>query len=299
MFLLLSDAYVGNFIKKRRGKMDNTLRRLQLTQLEILNQIDGICRKNNIRYSLYGGTLLGAVRHQGFIPWDDDLDVCMPRAEYERFIEIWLKNSPEGYVLQNKENDPCFTQSFTKIRKEHTTFLQFEFEAGKQHTGIFVDIFPIDRIPDSKLKKYWFYVALMLYQLFTREFVPPKGNAVVRKGSEFLLKMIKGNFRKTLRGKLQETLTKYSNDSSLKMVGIETLGVVKQELPKGLFDELDLVHFEGKNFLCFKNKEEYLKIKYGDYMKLPPEEERSWQHHPIILDFEHDYEELKKINREI
>ena len=97
---------------------DSKLRRLQLTQLEILKVFDKICMDHGLRYSLYAGSLLGAVRHQGFIPWDDDLDVCMARADYDRFMEIWEAVKPEGYILQNKENTPGFTQSFSKIRKD-------------------------------------------------------------------------------------------------------------------------------------------------------------------------------------
>ena len=100
--------------------MDTQLRRLQLMQLEILKVIDTICQKHQIAYSLYGGTLLGAIRHKGFIPWDDDLDICMSRTEYERFLRVWEEEKPQGYLIQNKENTPSFTQSFTKIRKEHT-----------------------------------------------------------------------------------------------------------------------------------------------------------------------------------
>ena len=103
--------------------MDNQLRKLQLTQLGILKDVDSFCKKYGIRYSLYGGTLIGAVRHQGFIPWDDDLDICMARDDYNKFIELWESIKPNGYILQNKDNTPLFTQSFTKIRKEHTTFL--------------------------------------------------------------------------------------------------------------------------------------------------------------------------------
>jgi len=112
--------------------MEDVLRKLQLTQLEILKVFDRFCREHDLKYSLYAGSLLGAVRHQGFIPWDDDLDVCMPRADYDRFIQCWTEKPVEGYVLQNKENSRYFVQSFTKLRKDHTTFLQNKRE-GERH----------------------------------------------------------------------------------------------------------------------------------------------------------------------
>ena len=113
--------------------MEQQLRRLQLTQLEILKVIDKICREHDIPYSLYAGTLLGAVRHQGFIPWDDDLDVCMSRANYNRFLEVWEQVQPEGYLLQNKENAPEFPQSFSKIRKLDTTFQMKIYQKGNDY----------------------------------------------------------------------------------------------------------------------------------------------------------------------
>ena len=153
--------------------MEEKLRQLQLIQLEILKFFDNFCREHNLKYSLYAGSLLGAIRHHAFIPWDDDLDVCMSRFEYDRFIALWNQSPPGGYILQNKENSPGYWQSFSKIRKDHTTFLQEEREAGKYHTGIFLDIFPLDRIPNGKLKRMMFKWHCMKYQLLTREFAPP------------------------------------------------------------------------------------------------------------------------------
>ena len=145
--------------------MDDKLRRLQLTQLEILEYVDSFCKDNNIKYSLYAGTLLGAVRHQGFIPWDDDLDICMPRNEYDKFIRLWNDNEHEKYFLQNKENTPTFTQSFTKIRKKNTNFLQEDDLGMDYHTGIFIDVFPVDRIPNGKIAKKIFQLRCMVYLL--------------------------------------------------------------------------------------------------------------------------------------
>ena len=138
---------------KETKKVDSKLEQLHKTQLEILHVVDDVCREEDIRYSLYAGTLLGAVRHHGFIPWDDDIDICMARSEYDRFIDLWEEKAPAGYILQNKQNSPGVAFSFTKIRKDHTAFVETEWEIGRYHNGIYLDIFPIDRIPDGSLRK--------------------------------------------------------------------------------------------------------------------------------------------------
>lgn len=274
--------------------MDNSLHRLQLTELEILQVIDDFCKKHNIRYSLYAGTLLGAVRHQGFIPWDDDLDICMERADYDRFVRLWEEEKPVGYVLMNKETAPGFDQSFTKIRKEHTTFLQKNWEIGQFHTGIFVDVFPVDRIPDGRIKRLWYRFVCLCYLIFTREFIPPKGSWLQKLTANALLFCIRGESRSRLRKKLLRRLTKYNQDKSLSMIMTETKAAVSRILPSDLMDVFITMPFEGRECMCTAQWEAFLEIKYGDYMTLPPESGREWTHHPILLDFEHDYEELQQ-----
>lgn len=273
--------------------MDETLRKLQLTQLGILQVIDQICKREHISYSLYAGSLLGAVRHQGFIPWDDDLDVCMARSEYDRFLTVWKESPPEGYLLQNKENTPAFSQSFTKIRKAHTTFLQYDWEASKYHTGIFVDIFPMDRMPTGKAARLLFQWHCMKYQLLTREFVPPKGSAAQKLVSRLVLSATPQRKRAAAREKLLRKITR-DRDGGHPTVGIEMLSTIGTPLPPDLFDEYVTLTFENGDYMCFKQWDAYLKAKFGDYMTLPPEEERSWKHHPILLDFERDYDEIMK-----
>ena len=272
--------------------MDEVLRCLQLTQLEMLKIFDNFCKRYNLHYSLYAGTLLGAVRHKAFIPWDDDLDVCMARDEYDRFIALWEKAPCEGYVLQNKESSPKFTQSFTKLRKDHTTFLQSKDEIGKYHTGIFIDIFPIDRIPSGKFSKAFFKWNCMKYQLLTREFVPTKGNLFVRIGSTLILASVPKKRRESVRQKLLNKITQYDANPKLETVAIEIYRTINQPLEKDLFNSYTYLEFEGEKFMCFSGWDEYLHRKFGDYMQLPPEEERVWKHHPILIDFEHNYEEL-------
>ena len=270
--------------------MDEKLRTLQLMQLEMLKVVDAICEENNIKYSLYAGTLLGAVRHQGFIPWDDDLDICMARKEYDKFIRVWDELKPQGYILQNKENTPEFTQSFTKIRKDNTTFLQNNYERGKYHTGVFVDVFPIDRMPSGKVKQCMFTLRCMFYQLFTREFVPPKSSEIVKKVSAFILWCVPKRKREEIRGKLLGQITQYNDRKDFNIATIETVDSMRIKYPVDMLDSYTRIYFEDSEFMCFAKWDEYLKGTYGDYMKLPPESERAWKHHPIILDFEKNYE---------
>lgn len=272
--------------------MDAILRRHQLTMLEILKVYDAFCKKHGLKYSLCYGTLLGAVRHNGFIPWDDDLDVCMTRSDYNRFIMLWEKELPQGYVLQNKENSKFFDQSFSKIRKNHTTFLQDEHEIGTRHTGIFLDIFPMDKMPKSKLKRTFFKWNCMKYQLLTREFVPPKSNVLIKCGSRLILLCTPYGKRSAVREKLLTKITKYNGDENLENVFIETMSTLNTCFSPDIADTYVELPFEGEMFMCYAKWDEMLRNMYGDYMKLPPENERVWTHHPIVIDFEHNYEEL-------
>lgn len=273
--------------------MKTELERVQLVETEILKVIDRICKENKISYSLYAGTLLGAVRHKGFIPWDDDIDICMSRVDYDRFLEAWQRQSPKGYILQNKENTPAFSQTFSKIRKDHTTFLEGDYERGLYHAGIFVDVFPFDRIPADKLHQAVFRWNCMIFQLLTREYVPANSNPVVKLGSKFLLFCVPQRKRKAVREKLLREITKYKHDKSLGIVSTEVLETLKLIYPSDMLDNFVEMEFENELFPCVADWDLNLKMLYGDYMKLPPEEERVWKHHPILIDFEHNYEELE------
>lgn len=266
--------------------MQKELRKLQLTQLEILKEIDRICQEYGISYSLYAGTLLGAVRHQGFIPWDDDLDICMSRSEYNRFLQIWEKVKPEGYMLQNKENSPDFTQSFSKIRKLNTTY-QMKVDFGKKYyQGIFVDIFPIDRFPEGKLQQLRFRIDCMLYQLYTREFAPPKSTGPIKWVCQAVLALTPKKVRMGIREKILSRITRYSEDGSCPAIAIETMGTLRTLYPADMLDHYIKLPFEDGEFQCFAAWDEHLRRKFGNYMRLPPEEERTWRHPPVQMDFE-------------
>lgn len=268
------------------------LEKIHEVELEILDVVDRFCRVHKIYYSLYCGTMLGAVRHGGFIPWDDDIDICMLRTDYNRFIKLWLSSGNQDYILQNKETDPGFTQTFTKIRKNHTTFLQEKEERGQYHTGFFIDILPLDRIPDGKLGKLIFKWNLMNYLLFTREFIPPKSSTSVAIVSHILLKLSSKGNRIQKRKRYLRRITKYNKDHSLRLVSANSLDGLNHEMPSDLPLHYKQMPFEERKYLCYSDCDGLLSAWYGDYMELPPEDQRVWRHHPILVNFEKNLDEI-------
>lgn len=130
---------------KDRLGLDIDLRLIQEIELDILLEFDRICKKHGLKYQLYSGTLIGAVRHEGFIPWDDDIDVAMPRADYDKFIEL-KDELADDYFFQSYETDPQYINRFGKIRKNGTVFMEKLVQELDMHHGIYIDVFPFDNI---------------------------------------------------------------------------------------------------------------------------------------------------------
>ena len=130
------------------------LRRMQMIQLELLEEVDRICIKHHISYSVEGGTLLGTVRHKGFIPWDDDVDIAMLRSEYKKFCKICEKElDKEKYFFQNHDTDPEYRWGYAKVLKNGTSFVRYGQEHMKMRRGVYVEIFPMDGIPRKSVER--------------------------------------------------------------------------------------------------------------------------------------------------
>ena len=260
-------------------------------ELDILDEIDSVCRKNKLRYSIAYGTMLGAVRHGGFIPWDDDVDIIMPREDYERLILIWSYEAENKYILQNKYTNWDFTQNFSKIRKDNTTFIHNEWEKYvTYHTGIFVDVFPGDRIPSNKIARKVQLFASALNLLYARGFTSKSSG--IRIFGEKALLLAPKRVKKYLYRKTEQYLQKWNSNNKLKYFFPNTMEWAYKEYPSDLFDDLIDIDFSGHKYLCVRDADKILSLDYGDYMQLPPKEERVLKHHPIILDTEHNLDQI-------
>ena len=268
------------------------LHQLWRVELEILNVIDQFCADHSLRYSPIYGTLLGAVRHKGFIPWDDDIDLMMPREDYEAFLSLWQQDGPKGYVLQNTRNSSDFSQNFTKIRKDHTAFIQDTEERFKHyHKGVFVDIFPADRVTTGTLGKRIKYAACAVNLLYSREHTSGTGG-IIGLIERTLLALPKG-MHSFCRDRAERLIRRWDGDPAAQWILSCTIISSSRYYPADLFDHMTRIEFCGKQYQCVADPDTVLRMIYGDYMQLPPEEKRVWTHHPLLIDFEHNYEELK------
>lgn len=260
---------------------------------EIMNEIDRVCRENGLRYSLAYGTLLGAVRHGGFIPWDDDVDIMMPREDYERLRAIWPEKANKGFILEDETMYDDYVNNFAKIRKNHTTFLQFEVERTRSyHKGFFVDIFPGDRVAPAGLQRKIQYAAFALNLLYNRGY--PSGARGIRGVCErAMLGLVHKRYRARVSRLFGRISRKWNDNPDGKMVFPCTVADCRHYYPPDLFDNLISMDFSGREYCAVRDYDLALRLEYGDYMQLPPEEERIWKHDPIIVDFEHNYEEIK------
>lgn len=270
---------------------NSQLQRLWDAELEIMDVIHDFCAAHGLRYTLAFGTLIGAVRHGGFIPWDDDIDIVMPRQDYNRLIALWDTTAPTGYLLQYKENAPDFEQNFVKIRKDHTAFLQDERERDKAyHKGIFVDIAPCDRAAPGRLSRGLQYFACAVELLYSKEHISGRGG--LSGFIERLLLCAPKGMRPLLRRKARACMSRWNDREDLPLFCSDTIENCRRYFPADMLGGYRLVPFQGHFYHAILSPEDFLKVRYGDYMQLPPEAERAWKHHPILIDFEHNYEEL-------
>lgn len=254
------------------------LKKLQAIEFDIFKEFKRVCEKNNLTYVLNSGTCIGAIRHAGFIPWDDDIDVAMPRKDYEKLVEIAEKELSDQYFFQNYHSDKKCGLVFGKIRKNNTIMSENYSYHIDMHQGVWIDIFPYDKISDDlnqrEKDKKMIYLLKNLYIIKCGYKVPEDKNTFINRivyaFAKFLLIFVSIDF---LIQKLDKELNKYNNTDAKEVYLYGCLSP-KNNLPCEMLNDLIEVDFETEKATVFKEYDYYLSRVYGDYMKLPPVEQR-------------------------
>lgn len=265
------------------------IRPLQLRMLKILLAFDQMCREQGLRYCIMAGTMIGAVRHKGFIPWDDDMDVGMPRPDYEKFIAHCREWLPAPYEFVCGENDPRYPLPFGKIQDAGTTLIE------RYHLsylgGIYVDVFPLDGVPSSSLVRRWHYARYQFYKqaLYLVHRDPYKHGHGPRSWIPLLTRKL--FTMEGLQRSIRKLLNKYDYEKcTLAADYTDGLrGVMSKEI-NGVYAPYE---FEGETVQGIRRYDDYLTQMYGDYMQIPQGEHRR-QHNFHYLDLNKPYREYKE-----
>ncbi len=253
------------------------LRQMQMIQLEILIEIDRICRKHAIPYSIDGGTLLGAVRHKGFIPWDDDIDVIMLRDDYERFFRLYKSElDTKRFFLQERRTDSGYRVGYTRIRRNHTVYRRAGHEHMTYHQGVFIDIFILDNVPNNRILQILHRGACFINRkiLWSESGKHIAGNAFWR-GWFAIVSLIPADWA----FRSNDTIARLCNRRKTKLIRHNTHPYPNPKdcgygIPSELMLSFAELTFEGHSFMAVADYERYLKLLYGDYMTLPPQDKR-------------------------
>lgn len=242
-------------------------------QLDLLKEVDRICKKNNISYSIIAGTLLGAVRHKGFIPWDYDADVALLRPEYEKFVNACLKDlDTKNFYFQDHKVTPGFRWGYGKLKKQNTIWLKEGREEFLYKNGVTIDIFPLDHAPNS------LFLRIIHDKICTivRKFGWCRTGKKIEKNKfiRYIYSIMDLMPERQVNNLLDQWI-KFSNRKETKIVRILTFPTPKNGFYgyyKRWYEELENISFEGYDFPGIKDYDEYLTFKFGDYMTPPPKE---------------------------
>lgn len=273
--------------------MENTVtvKDLQSALLDVLISIDEICNKYDISYSLASGTAIGAIRHKGFIPWDDDLDLMFLRDEYDKFLKIAPDEFEKRGLTLQKEYSKQWPMTYSKVRKNNTTYIEnYKAKIKGAHQGIFVDIFPVDNLLDDECgaRLQWLVFHILASKCLNRRGYTTKS---MKKKAALLLSSV-------VPQSPLISICKAQKHGDSKRVHTFLGAAVHRErniFPREAFSQHILVEFEGHLFPIISGYDEYLKISYGDYMRLPSMEDRKAHLHAEIIDLNHSYEEYLKV----
>ena len=263
-----------------RRKNDGTMKivtseELKAIQLDLLQKTADFCEKNNIRYFLCGGTLIGAIRHKGFIPWDDDIDISMPRPDYDRFISMF--NQPENYYqVIDMSNDKQYGFPFAKVH-DTRTFVN-ELQYAKDHFGVYIDIFPIDGVGEDEQVFRILRWRKLLHTKKANYYERTLTKKIINTLGKILL--LPFSVHDILK-KMDKVARKYTYGSTPRAGIIINPYGTREIMDLHIFDKSIPKQFENGNYMVPEGYDAWLRSIYGDYMQLPPEDKRHSPHMSI------------------
>lgn len=274
--------------------MKNELNEMQSMMLEMIKWFHTFCQKNNIRYYMVGGTMLGAVRHEGFIPWDDDIDVGIPRKDYERLLKNknqWLCGENRYCIESYLDNNKDFEFRYAKVYDTQTTLV--ENCRCRTKRGLFIDVFPLDGIGSSKEEAFNNYSSIQKYVQFllTRTCEVRKSRKLYKNiviiASRLIPYFILNN-RKII-SKINTMCSARDFDTSMFVGNLVGMWGVKEIMPRTFFGQPTLYKFEDTELYGPEKYDEYLKSLYNNWRQLPPVDKQKSDHDFLVLDLHKPY----------
>lgn len=309
MCLLLTAFYNSLFIDTI-NKLCHTLQgvenmnELQQKERDLLKIFVDFCNKHNLKYYLVGGTLLGAIRHKGFIPWDDDIDVAMLREDYDKFCELAAKEFTGDIFFQSYKTDKNYPYIFSKLRDSNTTFVEAIYKHVNMNHGVYIDIFPVDGLSKKSTNRYLLHIKIWLQALIwflgwpVILFRKPRLKFFLTDILIDILVLPFFLFRiNNWSKKAYEKITTTIPFKKAKMIGIIQCGDYRNKrnaIPKELLYEF--IDWPFEDLICKVPKEydKYLTYEYGDYMKLPPNSQQVGHHYSSGFDLHLSYKDYMK-----
>ncbi len=269
---------------------------LKQAELELFRHFLAICADEQLTWFVIGGTALGAGRHGGFIPWDDDIDVGMPRRDYEKFLSIAQEKLPEGIFLQTNQTEPDYPCCFAKLRDSNTTFIERSVSNLHINHGVYLDIFPLDGYPKCPVWAWMTFaekkfLSIAVSSAFCQDEIGQRS----RKGTIAykIAKRLYPDYRLAVR-KMEKLIKRLSYEKSELVCNFGGAWGKKEAMPKEVFGTPCRKTFEGLTVNLPENTDEYLTRLYGDYRKLPPAEKRIPHHFCTVIDMEKPYTDYRK-----
>ncbi len=274
------------------------IRALQLKSLEILKVFDRFCRTHKLRYFLCGGCCIGTIRHHGFIPWDDDIDVFMPRPDYERLKKLWAgEMGGTKYAFCRSGSHTFLRSMLTAISDEETTFIKERQADLDISHGVRLEILPLDGCPDNWVLRKLQILCALTFQIFNLQEAPTsKGKALewIGRAMLFLVPSQKGRVR--VWRLMERLMSRYAFDRCTKTTELcSRYQYMVNEYPHWVFEKAVFKEFEGQKFPIPLGYDTYLTMAFGDYMELPPEDKQIPKHDAVFVDLENGYKKYRGI----